>query len=782
MLRKWNMVERCFTVLTEKCTKLPQRNRERMPGISTSRWCGKFQLLLNSRHNLTSAVVLVAFVLSIVVVCAGQDKSSQNDAFDEILIARRAVQKGMIVGMSRTDVTIAANRTKVTLPVNEIVNINFAHEPAGLKKVRRLIRVRQFELALETLDKVKLTTPGRALISQDVEYYQAGAIAQLALTGKGDKDAAIKLLRAFVSQYKENYHYFSAMELLSDLSVANAQYDAAAQFSCEVAKAPWPAYKLRSIVIEGRSLQARKKYAEAIEKYEQVIRASKDIPGADEPRRRAIIGKTISLAEMNDPAHAQGPIAELHVYETFFGDGASCCWEFYMWQEEGVPGNLMYVEAQVTPASVIMTPLYGPDPGPGSATTISSNTIRWDMPAPDGLWTSGQTVDVCFKNIPASGATVTFTAYANNGSTYPGLQQQTFVIGANGECSCLSDVWMKDTMAPDLPEDFGVEPTVSQHLWISRDIWIRNTPDQPSGGNPGHYANEHQHYNPVYVNATTENYIYVKVRNRGCAPNPGGEMLRVYWADASTGLPAWPDTNLWHEIDSVPGGTTNPYSLPGIAPGQDYVVQLPWVPPDPTGGMGHFCLVARIETYLPAFGMTVAEGPTLWQNVANNNNIVWKNVTVVTSGAGSRPNKVIVRNTLDQPASLNLRFAAPERESRNHFLLHGDIFVDVGEVVMQKWRRGGHRARGFEVVGNTTIRLTDLSNAELGGLRFEPGEQHTIEVRMQLRPDARVSAGTTFNWDIIQSATLRGNAKPILIGGERYIFSVPRTRGANEIR
>lgn len=358
---------------------------------------------------------------------------------------------------------------------------------------------------------------------------------------------------------------------------------------------------------------------------------------------------------------------------------------------------------------------------------------------------------------------------------------------ANLAWSAGSDLYMKDTMTPDLPEDFGAEPTVSQTLFISRDIWLRTAADAVVGStNPGpdttlasdsYYANEHQHQNPTYVNATTSSYIYVKVRNRGCTLSAGTEKLRVYWANASTGLP-WPGAGVWNEFDCVAGGGVNdPCPLPVIGPGQDYVVELPWVPPNPAmfGGNDHFCLVARIETLPSApFGMTFDESQNqwLWQNVAGNNNIVWKNLTVFTSSGGK--GKVIVRNTLRQETVLTLRFAVPSRELKNHFLLHGDIFVDLGEAVMKKWRRGGQRPRGFVVVGKSTIKVTDPTNAVLDGLLFGPGEEQTIEVRMQLKPGNKTRPGTSFNWDVIQMVPLRKNAKPSVIGGERYNLIVPK--------
>lgn len=351
-----------------------------------------------------------------------------------------------------------------------------------------------------------------------------------------------------------------------------------------------------------------------------------------------------------------------------------------------------------------------------------------------------------------------------------------------------SSNWEPDLYMQDTPADSGVEPdTVSSLLYISSDVWIRNSNDTVVGStNPGpatqaYFANEHQHENPLYVNPTTESHAYVKVRNRGCKSSTGTEKLRVYWADASTGLP-WPGMSVWNELDCVAGSGVGPCSLPVIAPGEDYVAELPWVPPDPVAtGTDHYCLIARIETVpTGSFGMTYAEGPLLWQNVANNNNIVWKNVTVVT---GSGKGKVTVRNPLNRDVPVTLQFAVPPAESRDHLLLYADIFVDIGPDLMNKWRRGGQRPQGFTVVDAKTIKITDPGKVVLGGMLFRAGEKRTIEVRMQLKPQIQTALGQwnnplfgsnrQFNWDIIQTAQLTPKAKPTLIGGERYVLKSP---------
>lgn len=374
--------------------------------------------------------------------------------------------------------------------------------------------------------------------------------------------------------------------------------------------------------------------------------------------------------------------------------------------------------------------------------------------------------------------TINYTGTNANGCTY-NVAANISVVNSG------IDLYMKDTMAPELPEDFGVEPTVSQTLFVSSDIWVRNsqasilTSPNPGPDTPllsdSYYAFEHVHQDPTYYNATTPSYVYAKVRNRGCTPSAGTEKLRLYWAYASTGL-TWPGSGAWNEFDCVPGGAVDPCSLPAIAAGQDYVVELPWVPPDPASfGGDHFCLVARVETQ-PSypFGMSGPEipGQWVWQNVAANNNIAWKNITVlVKTGKG----KVIVRNALRQKTTLGLRFAVPPRELKDHFLLHGDIFVDLGPVLMKKWRETRQRPRGFELVNATTIRITDPANAGLDGLPFNPGEAHTIEVRLRLKRGDKSRPGTTFNWDVIQMDS-GDNGKPRPVGGERYVLKVPVTR------
>jgi tetratricopeptide (TPR) repeat protein len=225
-------------------------------------------------------------------------------AFDEIMVAKRPVQKGTIVAMSPVEVTIDVNRRKIPCPVNEIVGINYDLEPLELKTARRFADGGQFDMAIEKLEGIDETAISRDLILQDIVFYKAYAAAKIALGGGGDPNEAISKMMVFYQKYNSNWHYFRAVETLGDLAVGIRRYDTAAKFYSEVAQAPWPSYKLRAKVLEGRALQSQNKYEEALANFNAVLGVTATIEGAEEQKLFAILGKAACLAATGK--HAEG--------------------------------------------------------------------------------------------------------------------------------------------------------------------------------------------------------------------------------------------------------------------------------------------------------------------------------------------------------------------------------------------------------------------------------------------------------------------------------------------
>ena len=102
-------------------------------------------------------------------------------------------------------------------------------------------------------------------------------------------------------------------------------------------------------------------------------------------------------------------------------------------------------------------------------------------------------------------------------ATLPFLQQTVV------SCCVGSDL---DLLVKDSPDDDGTEPnTVTENMWTSQDIWIRNSND-----------NGLVHQNPEYRTNGNPNYINVRVINKSCVTSTGNETLTVNWAKANTAL------------------------------------------------------------------------------------------------------------------------------------------------------------------------------------------------------------------------------------------------------
>jgi hypothetical protein len=194
------------------------------------------------------------------------------------------------------------------------------------------------------------------------------------------------------------------------------------------------------------------------------------------------------------------------------------------------------------------------------------------------------------------------------------------------QCSCTNgggkavDLYMKDT--PKIPyneRDGGNEPNSDTGpMNISTDIWVRNQNDGTSNAT---------NQNPLY---SKTNYVYVRVRNRGCQASTGNEQLKLHWAKGATAL-TWP--GFWDGSTGAPvmGNVIAMLTIPSIPAGKSVIVSFTWSPPNPADYSSNssptlFSLLARIiATNDP---MATAEGSAIAANIRNNNNIVSRDITV----------------------------------------------------------------------------------------------------------------------------------------------------------
>ncbi|HEX7151232.1 MAG TPA: tyrosinase family protein [Thermoanaerobaculia bacterium] len=230
-----------------------------------------------------------------------------------------------------------------------------------------------------------------------------------------------------------------------------------------------------------------------------------------------------------------------------------------------------------------------------------------------------------------------------------------------------------------------------------------------------------------------------------------------------------------HSVVSPPIYDTAPLTVPPLLPGQAVVIQVPWFPPKPAdfscfgGDQSHFCLLARIETStVSPFGMTTLENTSVNANTKANNNIVWKNISVVDQFPGAlRVSPVILRNPALAIATTRLHFRAANEEALHYYGEAGNVYLDLAPQLYERWMAEGGRGEGVRPLDPRLGRLLVTSpDAYLAGLRLEPEEAVNVDVTFQLNRNYVPRAGYVPRFDLVQIGTPDDENE--VVGGQRF--------------
>jgi hypothetical protein len=283
-----------------------------------------------------------------------------------------------------------------------------------------------------------------------------------------------------------------------------------------------------------------------------------------------------------------------------------------------------------------------------------------------------------------------------------------------------ADPWMADNAA-DVAAN-GATPSPPQH-WISPDVWNRRAPVttdacvQPvdadgdhvtTGGVIRNCGDSTDHENPV---SGVTNFLYGTLRNtRPESPPVAYAEVGVYIALASSGL-TWPaDFTLvpnsvqFIALQTAPGTTTS------IGP-------IPWTPPPVPPSNDHYCLYLRVASVQAT---PPAEGAGIDTDVANNNNLAWRNIKVVAPGDTSPPSFFIVRNVGRESERLSLRFQVSPA-------LVGppaSVRITLDAALMRAFKAGQGTLNGLKAVGASGFQLTGVEATIQGLLLASRAEGH----------------------------------------------------------
>jgi acyl-CoA-binding protein len=161
--------------------------------------------------------------------------------------------------------------------------------------------------------------------------------------------------------------------------------------------------------------------------------------------------------------------------------------------------------------------------------------------------------------------------------------------------------------------------------------------------------------------------------------------------------------------------------------------------------------------------MTQIETTDLGQNVKNNNNIAWKNLSIVDL----IPNKpihatVAVGNSSDIAETYDLEFMPASEDIRHPITKECEITVQLDTLLYQEWLAGTKEMYGLKEIGNGNfVILSD--KALIKGIHLSPHIRGTIKLSFNFLSE-KLSEKTIFKYYAVQKQSSNG----AVIGGELF--------------
>lgn len=324
------------------------------------------------------------------------------------------------------------------------------------------------------------------------------------------------------------------------------------------------------------------------------------------------------------------------------------------------------------------------------------------------------------------------------------------------------DLYIKDSAG-----DLGIEPnTTSTNMWTSDNIWIRQNNDD-----------QLEHENPEYNNAGQPNYVKVRIINKSCIASTGNQQLKLYWAKSSTGLSypnPWTGGVFHPTTGNLMGNPINTLNIPILQPGEEKIVTLPWIVPNPVdygieGSKWNFSILARIESLDDP--MTFIETADLNSNVKNNNNIAWKNISIVDLIPNQSTSIVAIVNPFKTQKKYYLEMLVDDAEIGNPIYGEAEVSIKMDDALYNAWERGGKEAQLLSSTLEEKKKIVAGNNVILDNIYFNPNEMGTLKLNFNFLT-SQSTQKSTFRYHLIQKDAETHE----IIGGETIVINKnPRT-------
>jgi len=296
------------------------------------------------------------------------------------------------------------------------------------------------------------------------------------------------------------------------------------------------------------------------------------------------------------------------------------------------------------------------------------------------------------------------------------------------ECEYNNNPGGLDLYMQNSGDDFGDEPDVDTGtIWRSPDIWVRNQQD-------GHLYKQSQKLQ--YVDNSTPVYVYVIVTNDSCQQSSGEEELKLYWAKGGLNQ-TWPD--VWNGSSNPTNGfgvgnIVGIQNIPELITGESTILEFEWYPQNPdvyeNAGFDRpwiFSFLGRIVT--PDDPMTFPEVANVTTNVRNNNNIAYKNETVINVSSNLKKGTIVVGNLGGEtPLTSSIEFSTSNTND-NKMWQESEVYAQLDDDLWEAWQNSDASSKNASVADpDKKLILLNSNKAKLENINFGANEWGKITI------------------------------------------------------
>ncbi|NQV27893.1 MAG: tetratricopeptide repeat protein [Rhodopirellula sp.] len=220
--------------------------------------------------------------------------------------------QGDITAIAQQSVSLKSGvGAMIEVPANDIVSVRWGAEPAELNLARSAEDSGNLVRALEQLKASSATAGTNEAVKTEIEFLTARVNTRVALEQDATKLAdASALLASFVKAHNDNFRYFNALQLLGTVQLAAQDFAGAETSFGQLAKAPWPDYKMAAQNSTAKLAFQKGDLTAALTAYEQVLSQTGTSPGELSRRNEALIGKASVQLKQGNADVALQAIAE----------------------------------------------------------------------------------------------------------------------------------------------------------------------------------------------------------------------------------------------------------------------------------------------------------------------------------------------------------------------------------------------------------------------------------------------------------------------------------------